>query len=247
MWMLLTALAWAGCTLEALDVDLKAARLAAEAQRLERSRVKVIEEQLACTTEVLPAAKAAEVHELFGLYYAQEGQHERAANHFLASWEADPFRPLPEVLPLRAPSRIAYEQLREARFDEGRATSAIAGVPPRVDGLHATWLTQGQPALVQHDAAGVFVVEPGGSLPEPGRTSLTRGSKGPLRAIGIAALGVSAATYGGAWLSRSQYVSAVDSNAPDSQRTGPHAANRVLSISSVGFLALGGVTLAASF
>jgi len=246
MWWLWTGLAWAGCTVEALNVDLEAARLAGEQARLERSRVRAIEEQLACTTEELPPASAAEVHQVLGLYHAQRGDDEQAASHFLAAWEADPFRDLPEALPVDDPARVSYERLREERFDEGRDQVAISGPTPRVDGLPARWLTQGQPALVQHEASGVVLVEPGEPVPPPGLTEL-RASTSPLRWVGVAGVGLGLASYAGAWAARGQYQQAIDRDAPDAERVGPHAANRALSVASVGLLGLGGVSLALSF
>ena len=93
MILLLSQLAWANCSLEALDAELQAARLAAVDGRFDRRRRRVILDQLGCTKEPVDPARLAEVHTVLGLYEQQRGDLDLAARHILAAWEAAPLVP----------------------------------------------------------------------------------------------------------------------------------------------------------
>lgn len=244
MWMLALAAAWAGCTLDALELDLAGARMAAEEGRLARSRVRVLEEQLACTTVPVPAETVAQIHTVLGLFHTQSGDHEKAASHFLGAWDADPYWRPPPTLPPAAPARLFYESRREQRSTDRRPTLPMADTL-LVDGLASQWRPADQPAVLQRDGEGAFVVAPEQPVPRAGQGA--RSGRLGLRFAGIGALVVSGATYGGAWAARGSYQKAVERDAPDDERVAPHTANRALSLTSLGLLGLGGAMVAVSF
>jgi len=243
MILLLSQLAWANCSLEALDAELQAARLAAVDGRFDRRRRRVILDQLGCTNEPVDPARLAEVHTVLGLYEQQRGDLDLAARHILAAWEAAPL--VPPAIDLDDELTQASVTLQEQHFLAPRAITPVASAPVRrVDGLPATWHTTGLPALVQPDGLGVQLVSPARSSVAAASKS---GPKMPLLIAGIASGVVAGGLYGGAWAARGQYDNALETGAGDDARRSAHSLNRGLSVASVGALGLGGVLVGLSF
>lgn len=244
MLFLLSSLAWANCTLEALDAELQAAKLAAEGGRLDRRRRRVILDQLACTREPVDPQRIAEVHTVLGLFQHQLGDTDLGARHLLAAWEAAPLTPPAIAVPDEL--RAAHMQLQEQHFAALRPVATLPGIEPtRVDGLFATWRTTGMPALLQPNGRGVELVTPS----TRGATATTKkgGPNTGLLVAGAIAAVAGGGMYGGAWAARGSYNDAVATGADDDTIRGAHSTNRALSIASVGALGLGGVLIGLSF
>lgn len=244
MLVLLSSLAWANCSLEALDAELQAAKLAAEGGRLDRRRRRVILDQLACTREPVDPHRVAEVHTVLGLFQHQQGDTDMAARHLLAAWEAAPLVPAAIVVPEEL--QAAHMQLQEEHFQAQRpVTSLDAMEPTRVDGLFATWRTTGMPALLQPNGRGVELVTP--SSRSGTSTAKKGGPNTGLLVAGVVAAVAGGGMYGGAWAARGSYNDAVATGADDATIKGAHSTNRALSVASVGALGLGGVLIGLSF
>lgn len=244
MILMLSQLAWANCSLEALDAELQAATLAAADGRLDRRRRRVILDQLACTTDPIDAVRAAQVHTVLGLYEQQRGDLDLAARHLLAAWEAAPL--VAPVVEPDAALKQASVQLQEQHFQSSRPITPLPTAPVRrVDGLPAAWRTTTVPALVQVDGLGAQLVSP--TRGSNAAAATKSGPKMPLLIAGIASGVVAGGLYGGAWAARGQYEQAVSSGADDASRQSAHGLNRGLSVASVGALGLGGVLVGLSF
>jgi len=148
LWWL-ASVAWGGsCTLADIDraLDTLDRALAADFRSVEPA-TELVERQIKCTKEMVPAMQAARVHRTFAVLAHRTKDPDLAARHLLAAWIAMPIAPKHELMPVASASQEQFKQLQETLLFE-RPTSPLSSLT-YVDGHAALWTIDGLPAILQ--------------------------------------------------------------------------------------------------